>query len=76
MDASAYMLGMDMGVVDRQASGLQHVDALHLSMHGSCNGVCAFGEGSWVKSQEPSGFGRERSKGSAGVGQILLRKLP
>ncbi len=32
---SAYMLGMDMGVVDRQASGLQHVGALHLSMHGS-----------------------------------------
>ncbi len=29
------MLGMDIGVVDRQASGLQHVDALHLSMHGS-----------------------------------------
>ncbi len=36
VDASAYMLGRDMGVVDRQASGLQHVGALHLSMHGSC----------------------------------------
>ncbi len=35
VDASAYMLGKDMGVVDRQASGLQHVVALHLSMHGS-----------------------------------------
>ncbi len=44
-----------------------------------CNGVAkgqgprvknqgAFGEGSRVKSQEPSGFGKGRSKESAGVG--------